>query len=154
MQKCICLGLNHGTFTTSTLWKKSKPYYLGHFISVTGGQKAITLTAVKNKSFGGEQHWISILEYLFSTLELECEAFFSFRTFSAIMKYASNITTYWLGSRNLLFGWFTKLCRLSVECTHCCSPVCQILPQFILAWQSCLTISGGPQLGLRPCRRM
>lgn len=26
---------------TRTLWKKSKPYYLGHFISVAGGRKQL-----------------------------------------------------------------------------------------------------------------
>lgn len=48
--------------------------------------------------------------------------------------------------RILLFGRFTKTCRLSLDCTHCCSLVCQISPQFILVWPSCLTISGGSQL--------
>lgn len=40
---------------------EKQAYYLGHFISVTGGQEAIILTAVKNKSFGGGhtefQYW-------------------------------------------------------------------------------------------------
>lgn len=32
-------------------------YYLGHFISATGGQKAIRLTAVKSKSFEATQNF-------------------------------------------------------------------------------------------------
>lgn len=54
MQKCIGVALNYihtGTHTS---------YYLGHFISATGGQKAIRLTAVRSKSFEGEQHRILI----------------------------------------------------------------------------------------------
>lgn len=32
-------------------------YYLGHFISATGGQKAIRLTAVRSKSFEATQNF-------------------------------------------------------------------------------------------------
>lgn len=51
----------------------------------------------------------------------------------------------------LLFGCFTKLCRLSLDsCARSrryrCAQVCQISPQFIWAQPSRLTISAGSQL--------
>lgn len=55
MQKSICLGLNDGTLSLAHYESESMPYYLGQLIPEAGGQKAITVTAVKNKSFEGEQ---------------------------------------------------------------------------------------------------
>lgn len=53
MQKCINVALNH----IHTRPHTHTSYYLGHFISATGGQKAIRLTALRSKSFEATQNF-------------------------------------------------------------------------------------------------
>lgn len=144
IQKCICLGLNHSTFTLADCGRKSNPYYLGHFTSVAGGQKAIKLTAVKNKSFEGEQVWISILEYLFSTWKMWCDRFLFHLELLAIL---------WdIHQTSPLIGWVLKICcwvcaQNYADC-YWTAPIAvhPISPQFIVVRLSWLTISGRSQI--------
>ena len=133
-----------GWITVAHYGRKTKPYYLGQFVSVAGGQKAITLTAVKNKSFEGEQVWISILEYFFSTRESGYDAFSSFKSFTFTMKYAN------------LSAWLLRICCCFCAQSYadCHWTVHIAAPQFILVWLSCMSLSGGSENLLIPSWRI
>lgn len=104
MQKCISMALNHIHSRTH------KSYYLGHFISATWGQKAIRLTAVRSKSFEGEQHRILISAIYIHLSWVGCG------TFTTNMKapYQPSFRLIHMAKYPLLF---TETSRLSVGCT-------------------------------------
>lgn len=101
MQKCISMALNHIHSRTH------KSYYLRHFISATGGQEAIRLTAVRSKSFEGEHHRILISAIYIHLSRAGCGTFTTnMKPESGVLPIASHgkISSFIYGNTHIIVG--------------------------------------------------